>query len=259
MKHGHVIWGTPALLKTFAEECNVQINSSLSLTYPTFEVGFDEDGFKFYGSYGGRTGNSHFHLPKDWDKAVLAIKNQYAEFTSQPTPADNKVSTGSVSEAIDINTLKYGDFVVVLPEDNHYYNCEHNDKGEVIPQMFLQLTQTSKGWVDLLFSNGSGSNCYQKVRRATPEEIEQYHKVPEEVGGHKLVKGGKSGESTKSTIGYGCRQFTQEDIDALINALRIATEISWYEKFTLGKDKITIGDTSFTIGTLAALKLKIKQ
>lgn len=253
MRHGHVIWGTPTLLNAFAEECAFPLNSSLSLKYPSLEVGFDDDGFRFYGSYGNRTEQQHFHLPQNWDEAVTAVKKQHAEFICPPV-LDTKAPIKPF-EAVDTSTLKPGDFVFVLPEDSCFDNCEHDDSGNAMIQIVSKENPSNLGWVSLLFSDGS-TNTYKKVRRATPEEIEKCCVIPASAGGYKLEDDiNKNGQKT---IGYGCRQFTSEQIDALIEAISISGDIGKIAKFTLKNGKLTIGDIAFDTKILATLKSKIK-
>jgi hypothetical protein len=59
-------------------------------------------------------------------------------------------------------TPQVGEWVVVLSEDPHYYNCEQGK---------AQLMWRIDGeWINLLFSDGT-KNGYRKVRKALPHEI----------------------------------------------------------------------------------------
>lgn len=75
----------------------------------------------------------------------------------------------SPSTAIPISNLKPGDWVVVLPQDPHYFNCEQNKAQLVV--------DVRTDWVTLKFKNGS-TNSYKIVRKAyfnelSPESVSQ--------------------------------------------------------------------------------------
>ena len=65
------------------------------------------------------------------------------------------------------NEFKVGDLVVVLPEDDYYYNCE---KGKA---QKIYKTYDQKLKYGLKFKDGS-TNAYAKVRKATQVEIDEY-------------------------------------------------------------------------------------
>lgn len=85
----------------------------------------------------------HFVLPRDYEKALEYVRN-YIE-----------------------PEFKIGDLVVVLPEDEHYYNSE---KGV---QPLLKYEENYPPPFGLGFRDGS-IKWYEKIRHATPEEIEEY-------------------------------------------------------------------------------------
>ncbi len=122
-------------------------------------------------------------LPKDWDKALELLKSK------KETPL-------SPSE------VKVGDIVVVLPSDECY------DNSEKCPQVVTKVRPENDLPFQLLFQNG-GTNVYSEVRKATPEEAASF--VKEEIQGYYP-------EQRCSTIGYGCNQFTAEELRSILIA-----------------------------------------
>lgn len=112
--------------------------------------------------------------------------------------------------------FKAGDWVVVLPEDSYYNNCEQGKAQKIIDL-------NSSGSITLEFSNGT-LKSYSKVRRATPEEISEAQTKVVRMGGENgfdlVIKGDKVFHKTDDITLY------VEDIYETYNDLLSPKEIS---------------------------------
>lgn len=232
MNPSFIIRGTLALRKAFVEEMGLKTFSRDILE------GYDCLYFYKYGSHNElivqgcsnlRSAKHDFKLAKDWDDAVSYIKT-------------------ILRDKIDPATIKEGDYVVVLPEDENYYNCEKDLTGKAIPQR-VRTSMDSGGWIRLDFSDGT-VNCYNLVRLATPEEMERFTEAPKVISGYSLEKRNKK-------IGYGCQKFTAQEIDVLIEAVKISARLRRFN-FKMEGARVCIGDAELSIPNLEYLKKQIE-
>lgn len=88
-------------------------------------------------------------------------------------PEDNtSIEALTEKQRIDIHGRKIGDWVVVLPEDEYYHNCEQGQAQQII-QIHHNRHENSKELLYLLRFKDGRFNSYRIVRNATEEEIEQ--------------------------------------------------------------------------------------
>ncbi len=166
----------------------------------------------------------HLVLPKDWDEAIEAIKSH------------------SSPKAIPVEDIKVGDFVVVLPSDPFYYNCEQ-EKAQVVLQ-----EADEDGEVLLGFENGD-ERYYTQMRRATKEETDFLGEI-QTVNGYQL-------KMTDTDISYGCQYFDKEDLLALQRSLTRFRRMKDYDP-TMTSEGILFGDKLVSLKHISALISTLK-
>lgn len=224
---GFAIYGTQALREAFVKETGLSLYSDSTLSRHDTLVPYDNDGEKkLQGGGGVSDGRVRFNLPEDYSKALDYVKEYYEE-------KEEKEEEGG---AVNVNSLKPGEWVVVLEEDEHYYNSEK------IPQRVVNIN-CSTGWVTLRFQNGE-ENSYQKVRRTTSEEIEKMF-LSQICGYDKKVVKGK-------TLGYGCKTFSKEEVKAILTAMKCFKVLDGYLKSVTG-DTLDFGDVKVSYTQLNRL------
>ncbi len=170
--------------------------------------------------YGTNTASVDFNLPQDWDNALTYLKLPFAP--------------------IDVRTLKKGDLVVVLPIDTWYTNAK---QGEV--QAVCEISDNG----EVTLENG---RWYTKMRRATEDEIERFVSLPE------YIKEWKLNQRDSTTIGYGCKQFTKEEIESILDMMELLGRLEDYE-VELTPKGITIAGTTLNAIQLRHLANKITK
>lgn len=218
------IYGTQALREAFVKEAGLSLYSEITISAYKSLIPFDKDreSKKVQGSDASDYDREKFNLPEDYSKALAYVKEYY--------------EGEEEGEAVNVNSLKPGEWVVVLEEDEHYYNSEK------IPQRVVNIN-CSTGWVTLRFQNGE-ENSYQKVRRTTSEEIEKM--FLSQICGYdkKVVKG--------ETLGYGCKTFSKEEVKAILTAMKCFKVLDGYLKSVTG-DTLDFGDVKVSYTQLNRL------
>lgn len=204
MKKEFAITGSTSLKEAFVKEAKLSVYDDRTISNFSHLVPYSLMKRGVQGSVGGGT-RTLFTLPQDYEKAMKYVNSYYTE---------EKKKTEKKEKAVDISTLKRGDFVVVLKEDDNY------DNSEKCVQMVSSTSNIVSGWVQLLFKNGS-TNSYNKVRMATKAEIKKAFPIPDEIEGYE-------NEMTKGRVSYGCKEFTKEEVKTLIDAMEILNRIGDY-------------------------------
>jgi len=207
-KQDFTIEGSEALKKAFVEESGLK-NSSISWSmYLTNSATPNA----ITSTYGKR--DSHFVLPKDWEKALDYVKEYFKE--------EEK--------------FKVGDWVVVLPEDKYFCNCEQN-----IAQQIDELQEGELPYV-LKFRDGH-TNSHAEVRLATPKEIEAVKTKTFKLGEHTAVV-------TKDKVEIAGRgSLTHQECIALVDKLKRAN-------FQCGGFTISVNYTTINIGCVKKVLYK---
>ncbi len=125
-----------------------------------------------------------------------------------------KAQVDNVITFVPVESLKLGDWVVVLPQDDCFINAEQGIAQEVI--------RVDNGRVTVLFSNGS-QNSYRLVRMATPAEVadavarrQRQAKAPNySVAGNycNFNKGAK-------TVSFGCLTLNKGDVAMVLKVIK---------------------------------------
>lgn len=154
---------------------------------------------------GGGVRKNEIGIIKVWNKGIGSIvdfpsqksyhcspcdKDQLSLFEIMPKDFTPTVETPDTVALIAEQWVpKVGDWVVVLPEDSFYYNCEQ-DKAQQIKSISIH-----NPCYFLSFSNGD-TNSYSKIRKALPHEIPVEKKVTVE----ELVSKNKTVEEWFNTL-----------------------------------------------------------
>ena len=223
MKKFHIT-GTQALREAFVKEAGLTLRSDSSIRSFDSLVP-DDDGKKQVMGAGADPGSREsFTLPEDYKKAL-----------------DYVIAYYNPNRPVELSSLKSGDWVVVLEEDEYYYNSEK------CPQRVIELVSSNGLWVKLSFQDGS-DNTYQKVRMATEEEIKRVTESRLICGYRKAVE--------KGMVSYGCKSFNKKEVKALATAIECFVRLGDY---LVKADGSGIEFTSGQIITLDELESLYKE
>lgn len=193
------IEGSKALKTAFVEECKLTLSSDSTISDYTYFTSEDKPIGTVQGT--SRAKEQHFVLPKDWDKAVKYV----TEFNT-PKPV-----------------FKIGDWVVVLPEDEFYYNCDKENAQQITSIDSLN----DRTPYSLNFPDG-GTNSYAKVRKATAAEIKAATIARENL--YKMAGYVSKIDKSAKTISFGCQTYTKKEVKLLLDAAELCERVGYSAK-----------------------------
>jgi hypothetical protein len=86
MKQPFTIGGSVVLRRAISEEAGIPLTSDETVTHYPYLASSEKGRREKYFSGNKSRLNTHYQLPQDWDKAVKAVKDFFAEEEAKPQP-----------------------------------------------------------------------------------------------------------------------------------------------------------------------------